>query len=516
MALAPTHHRPLAGDTIIRKQVEASTIAAAETNFKELLEAAPDPVIIVDRGHIVLANREAEKKFGYSREELLGHSIELLIPERYRGKHVGQRESYEHDPRTRPMGSGLELFARRKDGSEFPVEISLSPSASDGRPVVISIIRDVTERKRLIQEQDLLLRTVTHILDGMAEAVVVIDPNGLITRVNASACDLLAKQATAIVGRRARDVLCWEDAAGRPLDDDEYAYAATFRSGEPVVSSGHFLRKADGRRIPVVINSALVTDAARNTRMAVQVIRDVTREREAEELKDRIISLVSHELRTPIGHIKGFASSLLEEDVTWDVATQRDFITEIDRESDRLAALVTDLLDMSKIESGKEFLEPRWCSPADIIQRAAKATERYTSDHVLELDVPDGLPNLLADPGQLERVVGNLLENAAKYTEPGTAICASARRVDDAVEFSVSDRGGGVAPENRERIFERFFRVRGSATPKPGTGLGLPICRGIVEAHGGRLWYEANPGGGSCFRFAIPLAKAGSPPNTPS
>ncbi|MBV8086076.1 MAG: PAS domain S-box protein [Chloroflexi bacterium] len=499
--------RPQQAAVSPRKQVEASTIEAAQTNFKELLEAAPDPVIIVDQGHIVLANREAEKKFGYTANELLGHSIELLLPERFRAGHVGQREKYERNPHTRPMGSGLELFARRKDGTEFPVEISLSPSTSDGRPVVISIIRDISQRKRLEQQQDLLLRTVNHILDGMTEPVVVIDPAGLITRINEAVVHLLNKPRSAILGHKAHEVLRWEDEAGRLLDEDEYGYMASFSSGDPVTAN-RYLRQEDGKRIPVVVSSALVTDAARNSRMSVQVIRDVTREREAEELKDRIISLVSHELRTPIGHIKGFASSLLETDVQWDAATERDFITEIDREADRLAALVTDLLDMSKIESGKPFLEPHWHSPGAVVRQAVRRAESLLADHVLVADVPEDLPELYADPAQLERVVGNLIENAAKYTDTGTEIRVHVSATADAVEFCVSDRGAGIAPENRERIFERFFRVRGSTTPKPGTGLGLPICRGIVEAHGGTLWYEDNPGGGSCFQFRIPLAGA--------
>jgi signal transduction histidine kinase len=287
-------------------------------------------------------------------------------------------------------------------------------------------------------------------------------------------------------------------------------YRQTFSSGEPVTVSGRYLRRYDNERIPVVISSAPVTDPERSIRMAVQVIRDVTREREAEELKDRIISLVSHELRTPIGHIKGFASSLLEEDVTWDAETQHDFIVEIDHEADRLAALVSDLLDMSKIESGKDFLEIAYHSPRAIVDGSLKAAERFTRDHPVTVDVDPDLPDIAVDAGQLERVLCNLVENAAKYTEPNTEITVDAVRSGEALEFGVSDRGPGIPLEYRDRIFERFFRVKtGTGGRKPGTGLGLPICRGIVEAHGGKLWYESNPGGGSRFRFRIPLEPAG-------
>lgn len=482
----------------------------AETNFKELLQAAPDPVIIVEHGQIILANRQVEVKFGYSQEELLGKPIEVLLPDRFRERHVGQRTAYEEDPKTRPMGTGLELFARRKDGSEFPVEISLSPSASEGQTVIISIIRDISERKRLEREKDELLATVTHILNGMTEPVFVLNPAGIIMQANEAAAALVESKREDILGRPAHDVFRWEDAGGRVLDEDEYAFRDTFSTNHPVMVHGRYLHRGDGTRTPVVISSAPVQDAERGIRMAVQVVRDVTMEREAEELKDRIISLVSHELRTPIGHIKGFASSLLEEDVTWDEETQHDFIVEIDREADRLAALVSDLLDMSKIESGKDFLELGWHSPTAIVDGALRAAERFTREHPVVIDVDPRLPDIPADIGQLERVVCNLIENAAKYTETGTEIRIEARQAGDEIEFSVADRGPGIPLEYRDRIFERFFRIKGSGgggARKPGTGLGLPICRGIVEAHGGQMSYQENPGGGSRFRFTIPIKR---------
>jgi len=624
------------------------TPTAEQTNFKQLLEAAPDPVIITEAGRIVLVNREAEGRFGYSQDELIGAPIELLLPERLHDKHRRQRTEYEANPHTRPMGVGLELFARRKDGTELPVEISLSPTESNGRALVISIVRDISERKqtqaqlaaaeqelldtreaerrrlrqvmdvlpegllitdevgecvaanaaarrilglsendtsartflpvrpdgspyshedlplrrvlregatiageqltvvrpadgqpiplllnaaplrdparritgavlafqditdirRIERQKDELVATVTHILDGMSEPVVVIDPDGQVNRLNAAAARLLGRTPEEVLGRQAHDVLRWEDEGGRLLEDDEYAFHQTLATAKQVTGNHRYLRRPGQTRVPVAISVAPVTDGERHVQAVVEVIRDVTREREAEELKDRIISLVSHELRTPIGHIKGFASSLLERDVTWDEETQRDFIAEIDREADRLATLVTDLLDMSKIESGKDFLERGWRQPARVVEQTLKGLERLTSDHVVVTKLEAGLPDVFADGTQLERVLGNLVENAAKYTDPGTEIQVSAWRNGAQLEFCVADRGRGIPPEYQERIFERFFRIKGGPAPKPGTGLGLPICRGIVEAHGGKLWFEERDGGGSCFRFTIPLHSA--------
>ena len=163
--------------------------AAAPANFKDLLEAAPDPVVITEGGHILLVNREAEAKFGYSSQELIGAPIEMLLPERFRDRHDGQRAKYERSPRTRPMGVGLEPFARRKDGSEFPVEISLSPTESGGRTLVISIVRDISERKlaqqRLASAEEALLATreaerqrLTQVMDVLPQGLIITDALG--------------------------------------------------------------------------------------------------------------------------------------------------------------------------------------------------------------------------------------------------------------------------------------------------------------------------------------------------
>ncbi len=349
--------------------------------------------------------------------------------------------------------------------------------------------------------------TLVAILDSMKEAVYEVDASGRLTRVNRGTCRLLGRQADDILGRRAAELFRWEDAGGRLLEDEEYLYRETLRTGVRSEATDRFFRPPDGRRIPVAISSAPIFDARGNAVAAVEVVRDITHEREAETLKDQIISLVSHELRTPLGHIKGFASSLLEPDVEWDEATQRDFITEIDREADRLAALVSDLLDMSKIESaGAASLEKGHVRPAELVQQALAAVSRATSDHMVANEVPADLPEIVADGPQIERVVANLVENAAKYSDPGTTIRLTARTEGGEFTCCVADEGPGVPPEYRDQIFEKFFRIKSGRPRTPGTGLGLPICKGIIEAHGGRIWLESEEGKGSTFCFSLPAA----------
>lgn len=483
-------------------------LSSTDAAFRELLESAPDGIVIVaGHGRIAMVNRQAEKLFGYKRDELVGHPIETLLPERFRASHVDHRDGYQEAPRTRPMGAGLDLWGRRRDGTEFPVEISLSPMTLRGSQYVISIVRDVSERRRLERDKEELLASVTYVLDGVSDAVVALDANGRLTRVNPAACALLNDSAGNLLSKTARDVFRWEDETGRLIEEEEYAFRQSLTSGHLVTVNNRYFRKPDGSRIPVAVSSAPVSSGL-GIEMVVQVIRDISREREVEELKNQIISLVSHELRTPIGHIKGFSSSLLDSEVQWDAATQLDFITEIDREADRLSALVRDLLDMSKIESGTAVGEKVAVSPSAVTRQALKDVENATADHHVVNNVDDELPDVLGDAGQLERVIGNLVENAAKYSPTGTEIRVNADIVNGVARWAVTDQGPGVPVEYRQRIFEKFVRIRSGASRTPGTGLGLAICQGIVEAHGGRLWLESPQEGGSRFMFTVPLVTA--------
>jgi len=168
--------------------------------------------------------------------------------------------------------------------------------------------------------------------------------------------------------------------------------------------------------------------------------------------------------------------------------------------------LVSDLLEMSKIESaGAASLEKGRVRPADIVRQALAAVAKVTSDHVIVNEAPDELQEVVVDGPQIERVVGNLVENAAKYSDPGTRIRVSAR-IESEITFCVQDQGPGIPEEYRDQIFEKFFRIKAGRPRTPGTGLGLPICKGIVEAHGGRIWLETEEGHGSTFCFALPLS----------
>ena len=225
---------------------------------------------------------------------------------------------------------------------------------------------------------------------------------------------------------------------------------------------------------------------------------------EAERLRTSLLSSLSHDLRTPLGAITGGASSLLEGRVS-DEATRRDLLQTILEESQRMNRLIGNLLDMIRVESGALQVQKEWQPLEEPVGVALIRLEERLRDHPVTVHLPGDLPLVPLDEVLIEQVLINLLENAAKYTPAGTPIEITAAALDGMVRVDVADRGPGFAPGEESRVFEKFYRAPSGATTS-GVGLGLTICRGIVMAHGGRIWAENRPGGGAVFRFTLPLS----------
>jgi two-component system sensor histidine kinase KdpD len=229
---------------------------------------------------------------------------------------------------------------------------------------------------------------------------------------------------------------------------------------------------------------------------------------QVERLKSGMLSTVSHELRTPLAAIKGFATSLLRTDVEWDEASQRDFVEQIDAEADRLDALVRNLLDMSRVESGSLRLDREWCDLADLLLDVVDRMSPVVGHHQVHWSLGQESVLALVDRRYLERVIWNLVENAVKYSPRGSMITLGLALEGQEAVLSVRDQGIGIRPEEQDRIFERFYRGVGARTAA-GIGLGLSICRGIVEAHGGTLRVQSAVGSGSLFSVRLPLSRRG-------
>jgi signal transduction histidine kinase len=241
-----------------------------------------------------------------------------------------------------------------------------------------------------------------------------------------------------------------------------------------------------------------------NRRMALR-IASLEAARELARMQDEFVSTVSHELRTPLGFIKGYATTLLRQDAEWDAATRIEFLHIIDEEADRLRELIDNLLDSSRLESGAIGMTREPTRIAPLLRSVAERAGVAYPDMALRVVAPDGLPILEIDSIRIAQVLDNLLSNAAKYA-PGAPVELRAVRDGEAMLIEVEDRGPGIAAEHLSQMFQRFYRAPETQRTVRGTGLGLYICRKIVESHGGQIGVDSQPGRGTRFYFTLPLA----------
>jgi signal transduction histidine kinase len=234
-------------------------------------------------------------------------------------------------------------------------------------------------------------------------------------------------------------------------------------------------------------------------------VHDITRFREAEELKSTFVSVISHELKTPVSLIKGYAGTLRREDAKWDEQTLRESLAVIEEESDRLAELIDNLLDASRLQAGALSLS---FGDLDLAGLAARTVNRFrvqAHSHSFEVDFPPDFPVVQGDEVRLAQVLTNLLTNAIKYSPKGGIIKVSGRVLPSRIIITVSDQGIGIAPAEQARVFDAFYRVDDAPTRRTqGTGLGLYLAKAVVEAHGGQIWVESEPGHGAVFSFSLP------------
>jgi two-component system sensor histidine kinase KdpD len=230
--------------------------------------------------------------------------------------------------------------------------------------------------------------------------------------------------------------------------------------------------------------------------------------RRTDELRRALLNAVSHDLRTPLATIMASASSLRQNDVVWTEEERQGFAQAIEQEADRLNRLVGNLLDLSRIEAGSLQPQKSWEDLEALIQDTVDRLRSVTARHSLQIDMPKDLPPVWIDPVEIGQVIYNLIENATKYAPPETEIELEVRRIPGALAIVVSDRGPGIPPQSIPHLFDPFYRVMDGRPRPQGLGLGLAIVRGLVEAHGGRVWVENRPGGGAQFTFTLPFSAA--------
>lgn len=476
----------------------------ANDKFRALLESAPDAMVIIDdRGLIRLVNAQAQRLFGYQREAMVGKPVEILIPERLRGRHAEHRGAYFAVPKMRGMGAGLQLWGRRKNGQEFPIEISLSPLETEDGVWATAAVRDISDRLRVEQRFRALL-------DNAPDAMVMIGREGQIVMVNSRTEQLFGHSREALVGQPV-EMLIPERLRGRHRE-----HRGQFFLDPRVRPMGAGLElwglRANGDEFAIEIS--LSPMRGDDEIFATATVRDISERlaverqlaRYAEDLKrsnhdlEQFAYVASHDLQAPLRNVVGF-SQLLRRRMSGKLeATEQEFLDFIESSARHMQALVNGLLAFSRVGGADAPFGEVDCER--VLDAVLEQMRSLITDRAARIERTP-LPRIKGVEREIHQLLQNLIGNGLKF-QPGEAprLEIRAERAGGLWHFQVRDHGIGISEEHRERIFQIFQRLHG-ADEYEGTGIGLAICQKIVQHHGGRIWVESEPGQGSCFHFTL-------------
>jgi two-component system sensor histidine kinase VicK len=467
--------------------VRSRELARSEAQIRGIVQAASDGILTVDPGgHITSVNRAACQMFGYTAQDLLARGLHRLVPTPV--------DAFEGIGRPGPA-AGHEVEGIRRDGSRFPIEMSVSIVRTEHDHFFAVIVRDITERKRAYETRFQL----ASIVDSTDDAIIGWGPDLRITSWNPGAERVFGYTAAEIIGESFL-TLVPPDRRAEPEQ-----FADRIRQGEHVRGRETVQVRKDGSPIDVSVTISATRDEAGRIIGFSTIARDITERKAIERLKDEFLATVSHELRTPLTAIRGHLELVLEGEAGPVTPLQQEFLAVASQSTDRLGALINDLLDVEKIEAGKIQIREEPVDLAEVL-RDVVSTFRLEAERK-GLAVREAIADRLAVVGDRDRLIqvfANLVSNAIKYTAQGEVGIRAGRR-DGKVEVVVRDTGIGISPEEQPQLFTKFFRSQQRQVREAGgTGLGLVIAKGIVERHGGRIGVESEKGVGTRFTVVLP------------
>lgn len=495
-----------------------------------ILDAMPDAVAAVNRqGVIVQVNSQAEAIFGYTRDELIGQSVEVLVPERQRANHDQHREEFHRRPKIRRMGSGLDLYGRRRDGSEFPVEISLSPVETGNGPIVLSVIRDISDRKHIEEElrrvnEELERRKTRELRDSQNRLALIVDSSqdaiigknldGIITQWNKGAEQMYGYTAREMIGRNV-SLLCPPD-----QPDEIPGILDKVRHGKRVEYYESVRLTKDGRRLHVSLSVSPIHDADGKIVGASAIGRNITAQKRIEdqlrqsqkmEAIGRLAGGVAHDFNNLLGIVTA-CTELLPGHLDKE---SREYVDNIREAAKRGASLTRQLLAFSR----RQPVQAQILDVNERLKEVSKLLKPLMGGDV-EIVIPSRATAAIVevDPGQLDQIVVNLAVNARDAMPRGGKLIIETGGIDldegfgrehsmtpgRYVMLAVSDNGTGMDEATRLRIFEPFFTTKEIGK---GSGLGLATVYGIVKQSGGHIWVYSEIGHGTAFKIYLPSAE---------
>ncbi len=514
----------LQAEVIERERAEAAMREQA-ARIQAILDAAVDAIITIDeKGTVELLNPSAERLFGYTAAEVIGQNVNLLMPEPYHSEHDGYLNNYRATGQKKIIGIGREVIGRRKNGTTFPMHLAVSELWLGDRHMFTGIARDITDLKMAVRQLSDSESRTQAILNTAVDAIITINPNGEIESFNKAAEKMFGHSATDMIGKNVNILMPspYHEAHDQYLRNYlESGIAKIIGIGREVVGM-----RADGTTFPLELSVSevrlgdrlLFTGIVRDISALKHALRQLEegnaelaargREiqkynldlRRSNEELSQFAYVASHDLQEPLRKVTAFCQALQEDYNDKLDDTARGYIQYAVEGARRMKSLVVDLLSYSRVQSQGKPLEPTDANEAcdEAIQNLAAAIEDAKAE-VIRTD----LPAVDADRAQLVRLFQNLIGNAIKYRgKEVPRIQIDAEELCDECLFRVSDNGIGIDPQYHERIFVIFQRLH-AREQYSGTGIGLAVCKRIVERAGGRIWVESAAGAGSVFCFTL-------------